>query len=83
MELDLVRLTRQLVDVESISGNEAAVARILAGELERLGLSVLTMPVEGERNNLFATWPQHPHPAHRILDAHGHGASVYLIFRRR
>jgi acetylornithine deacetylase len=69
MELDLVRLTRQLVDVESISGNEAGVARILAGELERLGLSVLTMPVEGERNNLFATWPQHLHP-HIVFSTH-------------
>jgi acetylornithine deacetylase len=62
MELDIVRLTRRLVDVESISGNEAEVTRVLAGELERLGLSVLTMPVEPGRNNLFATWPQHPHP---------------------
>jgi acetylornithine deacetylase len=62
MELDIVRLTRQLVDIESISGNEAAVTQFLASELERFGLSVLTMPVESGRNNLFATWPQYPHP---------------------
>jgi len=62
MELDIFRLTRLLVDVESISGNEGAVTRILAGELERIGLTVLTMPVEAGRNNLFATWPLHPHP---------------------
>ncbi len=62
MELDIVRLTRLLVDVESISGNEAAVTRILAAELQRLGLSILKIPVEAERNNLFVTWPQHPHP---------------------
>lgn len=74
--MDLVALTRQLVDIESITGNEAAVGRFLAGELSRLGLQVERMdvpPVAGnsaadsnstgiERFNVYACWPENPSP---------------------
>ena len=61
--MDAVTLTRQLVDIESISGNEAAVGNYLYGELCRLGYQTRKMPVEGERFNVYATWAEHPNPA--------------------
>src|ERR1700686_575206 len=61
--MDAVTLTRQLIDIESISGNEAAVGNYLYGELRRLGYQTKKMPVEDDRFNVYATPPQHPHPA--------------------
>ena len=61
--MDAVTLTRQLVDIESISGNEAAVGNYLYGELCRLGYQTKKMAVEGDRFNVFATWDGHPNPA--------------------
>jgi acetylornithine deacetylase len=61
--MDVVSLTRRLVDIESISGNEGAVGNALAAELRGLGYNVQRMPVEGERANVFATSPQAPNPA--------------------
>jgi len=52
--MDAVTLTRQLIDIESISGNEAAVGNYLYGELCRLGYRTVKMPVEGNRFNLYA-----------------------------
>jgi acetylornithine deacetylase len=61
--MDAVTLTRQLVDIESISGNEAAVGNYLYGELCRLGYGTKKMPVEGDRFNVYATSDDHSHPA--------------------
>jgi acetylornithine deacetylase len=61
--MDAVTLTRQLVDIESISGNEAAVGNYLYGELCRLGYQTKKMPVEADRFNVYATGEDHPHPA--------------------
>src|SRR2546429_2344596 len=61
--MDAVTLTRQLVDIESITGNEAAVGNYLYGELCRLGCQTKKMPVEGTRFNVYATSPEQPHPA--------------------
>ena len=61
--MDVVSLTRRLVDIESISGNEGAVGNALAEELRGLGYSVQRMVVEGERANVYATSPQEPNPA--------------------
>ena len=44
--MDYIALTRRLVDIESITGNEAAVGNVLAEELSRLGYHVSKMPVE-------------------------------------
>src|SRR5688572_16922321 len=52
--MDLFALTRRLVDIESISGNEAAVGRFLLEELRRCGFDARLMPVEGERANVYA-----------------------------
>jgi acetylornithine deacetylase len=61
--MDVVALTRQLVDIESITGNEAPVAEFLHGELSRLGYRADKMAVEGSRYNIFATSPQEARPA--------------------
>jgi acetylornithine deacetylase len=61
--MDAVTLTRQLVDIESITGNEAAVGNYLYGELCRLGYQTMRMPVEGDRFNVYATSPEQPDPA--------------------
>ena len=53
--MDLFPLTRALIDIESVTGNERAVGDFLFEYLSRLG-PVERMPVEGERFNLFASW---------------------------
>jgi len=53
--MDAITLTRQLVDIESITGNEAAVGNYLYGELCRLGYHTRKVPVEANRFNLYAT----------------------------
>jgi acetylornithine deacetylase len=60
--MDVVSLTRQLIDIESISGNEAAVGKFLLTELIRLGYHARKMPVEGSRFNVIATRPERPRP---------------------
>jgi acetylornithine deacetylase len=61
--MDAITLTRQLVDIESITGNEAAVGNYLYGELCRVGYQTRRMPVEGNRFNIYATSSEEPHPA--------------------
>jgi acetylornithine deacetylase len=61
--MDVVSLTRQLVDIESITGNEGAVGLFLADYLRGLGYNVRRTAVEGERANVYATSPQEPNPA--------------------
>ena len=53
--MDTIKLTRRLIDIESISGNEAAVGAELYDELCRLGYTTHKMPVEHERFNVIAT----------------------------
>ncbi|PYV99603.1 MAG: peptidase dimerization protein [Acidobacteria bacterium] len=60
--MDLVAFTRQLVDVESITGNEGSVGNLLFHELETFGFQAEKIPVEGERCNIYATSAGHPHP---------------------
>jgi len=62
-------LTRKLIDIESITGQEAEVGNTLARELMALGYNVERMPVEGDRFNVWATQPQHPAPA-LVLSTH-------------
>jgi len=61
--MDAIALTRQLVDIESITGNEAAVGEFLFHELCRLGYQTKKMPVEGDRANVYATSPDELHPS--------------------
>ncbi len=53
--MDPIKLTRRLVDIESISGNEGAVGAELYDELCRLGYTTHKMPVAHERFNVLAT----------------------------
>jgi len=61
--MDVITLTRRLVDVESITGNEGPVGDVLEGELLRLGYESSKVPVEGARHNVWASSPGHPRPA--------------------
>ncbi len=61
--MDIVALTRQLVDIESITGNEATVGHFLEQELRKLGYNSRRVAIEGERANVYATSPQKPNPA--------------------
>jgi acetylornithine deacetylase len=60
--MDLFSLTRQLVDIESVTGKEGPVGIFIADFLRGLGYSVHVMPVEVERKNVYATSPQDPNP---------------------
>ena len=60
--MDLFALTRRLVDIESITGNEAGVGEVLCRELAGRGFEVRKMPVEGDRFNVIATSPGAPNP---------------------
>ena len=53
--MDPIKLTRRLIDIESISGNEGALGAELYDELCRLGYTTHKMPVEHERFNVIAT----------------------------
>jgi len=61
--MDIIALTRQLVDIESTTGNEGQVGHFLLQELRRLGYNVERVVAEGERANIYATSPQQPNPA--------------------
>jgi acetylornithine deacetylase len=61
-DMDLFALTRKLIDIESTTGQEAAVGETLANELTALSYEIERIPVEGERFNVWATVPQHPRP---------------------
>lgn len=58
--MDAIKLTRRLVDIESISGNEGAVGAELYDELCRLGYTAHKMPVAHERFNVLATIDDRP-----------------------
>jgi len=58
--MDPIRLTRTLVDIESISGNEGAVGAAIYDELCRLGYTTHKMPVAHERFNVVATLDDRP-----------------------
>ena len=60
--MDLFALTRKLIDIESITGNETAVGTVLADELTDLGYAVERMPVAGDRFNAWATHSGHSRP---------------------
>ena len=52
--MDVLSLTRKLVDVDSTTGREAAVGELLVQELEALGYDAQRMPVERDRFNVYA-----------------------------
>jgi acetylornithine deacetylase len=60
--MDAIALTRQLVDIESITGHESEVGEFLFYELCRLGYQSKKMPVEGCRANVYALSPEELNP---------------------
>jgi acetylornithine deacetylase len=60
--MDLFALTRRLVDIESTTPHEGPVGDFLCAELTRRGFDARKMPVEGDRNNVLATWSEQPRP---------------------
>src|SRR3974390_226665 len=60
--MDVFALTRKLIDIESITGNETAVGVAIADALTKLGYNVERMPVEGDRFNVWATHQGTPRP---------------------
>jgi acetylornithine deacetylase len=62
-QMNLVALTRQLVDIESITGNEGRVGKFLDRTLREQGYKTTRMQVEAGRFNVYATSPEQPRPA--------------------
>ncbi len=60
--MDVAAFTRQLVDIESITGNEGPVGDFLQRELLRRGFRAEKIPVEGPRCNIFAAFSEQPRP---------------------
>src|SRR2546428_5425656 len=65
--MDPFQLTRDLIDIPSVTGDEAEVGRFLAGHLEDLGYRVELQPVDGARSNVIATTSA---PPHVVLSTH-------------
>jgi acetylornithine deacetylase len=53
--VDVIGLTRELVDIDSTTGQEEDAGRFLAAYLRRRGFSVVEQAVDGSRFNVFAT----------------------------
>ena len=65
VKLDLVQLTRRLVDIESVTFKEAAVGTFLFSFLEQRGFQVEKMAVEGGAEPDFSS-PSGGHGAERF-----------------
>lgn len=60
--MDPIRFTRELVDIESLTGNEAQVGDFLASRLTALGFATQKGPVERHRFNVLALPSSTPPP---------------------
>ena len=60
--MDVVRLTRELVDIESTTGREREVGEFLLRYLQSLGYDAMLLDVEGDRRNVYAVPPEQPRP---------------------
>lgn len=58
--MDIIELTRQLIDIPSVSGDESEVGRWLAAYLENLGYNVEMQEAEAGRANVIATIEPRP-----------------------
>src|ERR1043166_3311143 len=62
MPFDPIHFTRQLVDIESITGNETACGELLDMKLLALGMNVKRIPVKDGRFNVLANFPATSYP---------------------
>src|SRR5436305_472868 len=76
--MDAVRFTRELVDIESISGHEGAAGEFLYERLRQLGYTAQKIPVASDRNNVFATWPSQSNPA-VVLSTHMDTVPPFIV----
>jgi acetylornithine deacetylase len=60
--MDVCALTRQLVDIESVTGNEGRVGEFLHRQLRELGYQARLDAVEPNRFNVYAVPPDQPRP---------------------
>jgi acetylornithine deacetylase len=58
--LDLFRLTKSLIDIPSVTGNEGPLADFLARFLEEEGFRVRTQDIDAGRRNLLAVMEESP-----------------------
>jgi len=58
--IDLRALTKELIDIPSITGEEAAIAEIVEYHLQKMGLTVVRQHVGEKRWNVFASFTEHP-----------------------
>jgi acetylornithine deacetylase len=58
--MDVVELTRKLIDIPSPTGEELAVGKFLASYLEQLGYQVTTQEIDPTRFNVFARTDARP-----------------------
>ncbi len=81
--MNVFELTRALVDIESITGNEEQMGDVLFAHLSELaakhGGHAELMPVEPRRNNISRLLGRADGHA---FHAHGHGAAVFSVARR-
>jgi acetylornithine deacetylase len=58
--IDLIGLTRGLVDIDSTTGSETRVGRWLSTYLRERGLTVVEQPVDDHRFNIIASYAERP-----------------------
>ena len=81
--MDVVAFTRQLVDIESITGNEAPVGDFLHGELDSTRISSGKNSGRRPRCNVFATAAGAIASCRGFLNPHGYRAAIHSILGRR
>ena len=80
--MSLFELTRKLIDIPSVSGEETEVGRFIASHLEGLGYRAELQEVEPGRANVIATTGARPRVVLSThLDREGESASRTLALR--
>lgn len=74
--MDVFELTRRLIEIDSVTGNEESIGVFLAGILEECGFRVSTGVVSGKRMNVFASVDR---PA-VVFSTHMDTVSPYIPF---
>jgi len=78
--VDLVELTRALVDIDSTTGREGAVGRWLADYLRGRGFAVTEQPVDDTRFNVIATAAPLGTPERDAREGGAQGFSPAIVF---
>lgn len=74
--MDVFELTRRLIEIESLTGNEQQICGFIPGILEDCGFRVSLHAVSGKRMNVFATLE----PPRVVLTTHMDTVSPYIPF---